>query len=289
MNFSTLVWAALLHFALSSVPSIQLNNGVSMPVLAFAANVWDASTCTSATTAALDAGFRFIWSSALVGDSCQVAQAGVLNQSSIPRASLFVAGTADTQSCAGADDCYTQTKAAAAHQLSIFGAPLDMLMLDYPPSDGSCASIGGQWRAFEEEYRARRVRSIAVSNFSPEQLRCIVSNASATAPAANQLSLSVGKSTQPVADDAALGGAIVQAYSPLGSGSLASDPLLQQIGAAHNKSAAQVALKWILTHNATVATQSTSAAHLQQDVALFDFELTADEMEKLDAYHPGGA
>lgn len=164
-----------------------------------------------------------------------------------------------------------------------------MLMLDYPPSDGTCASIGGQWRAFEEEYRARRVRSIAVSNFSPEELRCIVSNASATAPAANQLSLSVGKSTQPVADDAALGGAIVQAYSPLGSGSLASDPLLQQIGAAHNKSAAQVALKWILTHNATVATQSTSAVHLQQDVALFDFELTADEMQKLDAYHPGGA
>ena len=50
-----------------------------------------------------------------------------------------------------------------------------------------------------------------------------------------------------------------------------------------------MALKWILTHNASVATQSTSAVHLQQDLALFDFELTADEMQKLDAYHPGGS
>ena len=102
------------------VPSVKLNNGVSMPVLAFAANVWDAATCASATSAALSAGFTFIWSSQLVGNDCQLAQAKVLKQ--ITRTSLFVAGTADTQSCMGEINCYAQTKAAAAQQLGIFGS-----------------------------------------------------------------------------------------------------------------------------------------------------------------------
>jgi len=273
----------VLLLAATSFPSVQLNNGLAMPVIAFAANVWDAATCTRATSAALAAGFKFIWSSQLVGDDCQLAQAKVLKQ--VPRTSVFIAGTADTQSCAGESDCYAKTAAAAAHQLDLFGAPLSMLMLDYPPSDGSCDSIRGQWRAFEEEYRAGRALSIAVSNFSPVQLECITSNTTATPPAVNQVPLSVGKSTQPIDDDAAIGGGIVaQAYSPLGSGGLASDPLLKRIGAAHNKSAAQVALKWLLTHNATIATQSTSPVHLAQDVDLFDFALSPDEMRELDAH-----
>jgi diketogulonate reductase-like aldo/keto reductase len=79
---------------------------------------------------------------------------------------------------------------------------------------------------------------------------------------------------------------VVQAYSPLGSGGLLHVPLLQHIGAAHGKTAAQVALRWIYQHNATINTQSTSVTHLQQDVDIFDFSLTADEIKRLDAYQP---
>ena len=79
----------------------------------------------------------------------------------------------------------------------------------------------------------------------------------------------------------------VQAYSPLGSGSLASDPLLQSIGKTHTKSAAQVALRWIVQHNATVCTQSTNAAYLKEDADIFDFVLSAAEMAKLDAHSRG--
>ena len=64
-------------------------------------------------------------------------------------------------------------------------------------------------------------------------------------------------------------------------GALATDAMCKAIGANHQKSAAQVALKWLLAHNATIATQSTSAAHLSEDVQLFDFSLTADEMQRL--------
>ena len=167
-----------------------------------------------------------------------------------------------------------------------------MIMLDYPASD--CPSIRGQWAAFEDMLAKNGTLSIAVSNFSPDQLDCIVSNKvrphaltrsparafppclllgatdrpfflspdpplaraqmqSSTPPAVNQLPYAVGsgKDTS-VADDAAKGGVVVQAYSPLNSGSLATDPDCAAIGKRHGKSAAQVALRWIVQRNATL-------------------------------------
>lgn len=75
----------------STVPSYKLNNGVEMPIMAFGANVWDADTCKNATGLALEAGFRFIWSSTLVGADCQKAQAEAIAASGISKgASAYV-------------------------------------------------------------------------------------------------------------------------------------------------------------------------------------------------------
>ena len=159
-------------------------------------------------------------------------------------------------------------------------------MLDYPAGD--CPSIVGQWQAFEDMLAANKTRSIAVSNFSPAQLDCIVSNKSATVPAVNQLPYSVGSGADSsVADNAKRGGIIVQAYSPLDSGSLASGPDCQSIGAKHHKSAAQVALKWILQRNATFTTETQTKQYFQEDLDLFDFQLTPAEMAKLNAKAAG--
>lgn len=160
--------------------------------------------------------------------------------------------------------------------------PRSTVMLDYPAGD--CPSIVGQWAAFEEMLAANKTRSIAVSNFSPTQLDCILANKTATVPAVNQLPYSVGHGgDSSVSDDAKRGGTIVQAYSPLDSGSLASDPDCASIGKKHGKSAAQVALKWILQRNATFSTQTDSKQYFQEDIDLFDFELTTAEMAKLNA------
>jgi diketogulonate reductase-like aldo/keto reductase len=266
----------------SQVPSVTLNNGVKMPVMAFAAQVWPADTCTEATTAALDAGFRFIWSSVLIGESCQRAQAAAMKASKVLRDDLFVSGTVDSSSCQSQDACYKETKSSAAQQYDWLGLDsLDMLMLDYPAS-ASCDAIRGQWQAFEELYAANKVSTIAVSNFSPDQLHCITSNESAIVPSVNMLSFSVGieGAADIVANNTKLG-VVVQAYSPLGTGALVHDPQLEAIGKAHGKSAVQVALKWVLQSNVTVATQSTSQQHLVSDLDLFDFVLSDDEMAQL--------
>lgn len=128
-----------------------------------------------------------------------------------------------------------------------------------------------------------------MSNFSPKQMDCIVSNTSATVPTVNQMQYSVGHGQDTVVSDNAKHHVVVQAYSPLDSGSLASDPQLIQIGKAHNKSAAQVALRWILQHNATIATQSTDATFLRQDADVFSFELSPAEMAQLDAHKVVGS
>jgi len=225
-----------------------------------------------------------VWSSALIGDECQTAQGQALNATSLKRQDLFISGTVNSGSCSGHAGCFTQTKSSAEAQFGLLGQQyLDMIMLDYPTSD--CDGIIGQWAAFQELYAAKKVRTIAVSNFSPDQLACITSNSTAVVPAVNQMQYSVGHGHDTVVADNAKHGVVVQAYSPLGSGSLAGDAMLQKIGTAHNKSAAQVALRWILQHNATIATQSTNAQYLQQDIDIFDFVLTQSEMSQLDAHN----
>eukprot|EP00929_Paragymnodinium_shiwhaense_P115753 TRINITY_DN84826_c0_g1_i1.p1 TRINITY_DN84826_c0_g1~~TRINITY_DN84826_c0_g1_i1.p1 ORF type:complete len:313 (-),score=71.57 TRINITY_DN84826_c0_g1_i1:346-1218(-) len=284
---STLAAAFLLSASsASSVPVVRLNNGVEMPIMAFAAQVWHPDVCANATALALQAGFNFIWSSALVGADCQKAQGETLKHTSVPRAELFVAGTVNDPDCGSHDACYEKTKQEAANQFNVLQqSQLDMIMLDYPASAG-CDAILGQWRAFEELYAAKAVRSIAVSNFDKDQLECIRSSNHTAMPAVNQLSFSIGKGKEGTVEDNAKFGVAVQAYSPLGSGSLATDATCEKIGKPYGKSAVQVALKWILQRNVSIATQSTKLEHLQSDLDLFDFTLTDAELRELDNYHP---
>jgi diketogulonate reductase-like aldo/keto reductase len=272
--------------AAGTVPNIVLSNGIPMPIMAFAAQVWDADTCHNATVAALSAGFRFIWSSTLVGPQCQQAQHDALLSAKLKRASLFIAGTVNTQNCKDESDCYKNTMKDAEEQmkiLSLHGEMLDMLMLDYPSSTG-CDAISGQWRALEELYRSLRVRSIAVSNFSPEQLKCVQEQHKFALPVVNQMPFFVGHGNDTVVADNAKYDIKVQAYSPLDAGRLVHDSLCTSIGTRYGKSAVQVALRWIIQRGVAIATQSTSLEHLSKDLDIFDFQLSNEEMIQLNAH-----
>jgi len=261
--------------------TVTLSDGVEMPKMAFAAQVWDAETCRSATTEALKAGFRFIWSSVLVHEDCQRAQGEAIRASGVPREDIFIAGTVNSRGCVHYDACFFETLNGANAQYDVLDfVTLDMLMLDYPAS--TCDGIQGQWDALMT-FLPFAVRTLSVSNFSPDQILCIESS---RMPTVNQLKYSVGYGETTLVADNGNFGIFVQAYSPLNGGNLVNDELLMFIGSAHDKSAAQVALKWILQTNATVATQSTKPEHLQEDMDIFDFTLTEEEMFLLTHYHP---
>lgn len=268
---------------------VVLNNGVVMPLLAFAANLWAPAVCTSATAAAIDAGFRYVWSSVLVGADCQRAQRAAIDaHPSTNRAALFLAGTVDTSSCSSEATCKSDTLAGALEQRRRLGPePLDQLMLDYPSRAG-CPAIRGQWAAFTDLYESHQVRSIAVSNFGTTELSCLLGSgapAGTLVPAVNQLRFSVGQTANV---DLALHhshGITVQAYSPLGSGAVVRNPTVAAIGEARTptRSAAQVGLRYILQKGIAVATQSTNDDHLAEDADIFEWSLTANEMAELDA------
>ena len=150
-----------------------------------------------------------------------------------------------------------------------------------------CEMMRQQWKALEELYAAGRTRAIGVSNFCDACLQCIASTAT-VAPHVNQFQLHAG---MPGADPAGLvsatarGGARVQAYRPLAHGehSLLRDPTVAAIGRSHGKSAAQVALRWVLQHGHPLVTSSESEGHMRSDLDVFDWSLSQHEMRVLDA------
>ena len=162
-----------------------------------------------------------------------------------------------------------------------------MIMLDYPGATDAC--IRGQWRAFEEMKAAGLVRSLAVSNFTPQQLD-VVCAAGRTRPVVNQLPLCVGYHDPGILAANARRGVHVQAWSPLGNGRLtrfardapAAKERCAAIGARYGKSAYQVALRWLTQYGASFTVEAKSAAHFREDLELFDFELSPAEMAALE-------
>lgn len=277
---AVLALASLPLCASVDIPSVELSNGVKMPVLSYGANLYDESTCKQATGDALQAGFRFVWSSALIGEACQRIQRQAIDESGIPRDEIFLAGTVNTRECSSFEACHKETKSGAEKQLDLLSdSHLDMLMLDYPSGAG-CQGILGQWKAFEEMYEAEKVRTIAVSNFGEQELKCLMDSKPSVAPTVNQMSVNAGQKQGTVLADNAKYGITVQAYSPLGSGSLVSDALLQKIGDEHEKSAAQVALKWLLQQGIAPNVASKSREHLDSDLQL-NFTLSEAEMQQI--------
>jgi len=252
-----------------------------MPVVSFGLQVVDDDTAKTQVTEALQNGVRNIFASVLAGNQNGAGEG--IKASGVARSELFICGTVNDGDCSGLDDCYQQTKSSAAQNLQDLSLDyLDMIMLDYP--SGDCDSINGQWKAFEEMYAAKKTKSIAVSNFSPDQLDCILKNSNATVPVLNQMPYSVGHGSDTVVADNAQRNVIVQAYSPLGSGSLAGDADCAAIGKKYGKSAAQVALKWILQHKATFSCNlGDSVQYMKEDIDLFDFTLSDADMKLLDA------
>lgn len=292
------------HFGDSGV--VKLNNGLDFPLVSFGLQVYDDTTADQYTRIAVAAGIRNFFSSVLASNQAgfSTGLAGGAAKASLKREDFFVCGSVNTGSgmCQGFDDCKAQTVEGCHQNLktlgqgsvdggktSFLGGYVDMIMLDYPASD--CDSIQGQWAAFEEMLANKTTKSIAVSNFGLDQLACISNNSKTgekgtapTIPAVNQMPYSIGSgSTTTVADDYARGGILVQAYSPLGGGGVIQDPDCIAIGKAHNKSSAQVALRWIIQRNASFTTSASTLEHFQDDADIFDFSLNSTEMSILNA------
>lgn len=263
--------------------TLVLNNKLVFPKASFGLQVYDDFTAQDLTEKAIRVGWRNFFSSVLARN--QVGFAKGVKASGVPREELFICGSVLSDGARGFDAAYKLTKRGCEENLQAFAqgdiSYVDMIMLDYPGPD--CDSIRGQWKAFEEMLAAGGTRSLAVSNFSPAQLDCILADKSATVPTVNQLPYSVGNYDLSAVAENGQRGVIVQAWSPLGGGRIPGQAraACKEIGAKYGKSGAQVALRWITQTGATFTTQTRSEGHFIEDLDIFDFQLTDEEVRKL--------
>ena len=191
----------------------------------------------------------------------------------------------------GFNAAYEKTKQGCLENIGVMSKyggieQIDMIMLDYPGPDKE--SIQGQWKAFQEFQNESKVIDLAVSNFNAAQLDAIFAIdglENRAKPCVNQLPFSLAYHPNNILEYNQQRGVLVQSWSPL-SRVLTNPkmrPVLSSIGSNYGKSAAQVALRWIVQSGsgAGFSTQSKKKSHFEEDLKVFDFELTDKEMNEL--------
>jgi len=297
---------SLILAAPSTTPYVTLNNGVQMP--AVAAGTWQYTTAyaQSSVASAFKVGFTHIDTAhdycadgstgdcSAVGGSNQAGIAKALAASGLARESVFV--TTKVPGCGrqgvSFDNCAADSVKAAQGNLDELETDyVDLLLVHFPPEGGcgpkNCAAIKQQWAALSALVAQNKTRALGVSNFCVSCLECLSQTAGAIVPAVNQFKFHIGMSADPegLVSYCKAHGIAAQAYSPLGDNTteLITGPLVTALGAAHNKSGVQVALRWIWQHGVAPTTKSGNPVHLAQDLDLFDWQLTSDEMARADA------
>ena len=250
--------------------SVKLNNGVEMPILGFGVfQIPDPNECERAVIDAIDCGYRLIDTAASYQNEVAVGKA--IKKCGIAREELFITTKLWVQ-----DAGYEQTKAA-------FQKSLDKLQLDYldlylihqPYGD-----VFGSWRAMQGLYAEGKVRAIGVANFHPDRVMDLIINSGFTS-AINQIETHPFQ--QQIANQSFLedNNVQIQSWGPFAEGknNIFHNDLLISIGNKHDKSVAQVILRWLIQRNIVAIPKSVRKERMVENFDVFDFELSANDMQ----------
>ncbi len=250
--------------------NITLNNGVKMPMLGFGTFLMGGAECEESVLAALRSGYRMIDTAEAYGNEDAVGNAIV--RSGIPREELFIVTKVNFRS-------YENTRETVEASLKkLKTSYLDLVLLHWPFGNYYAA-----WRELEKLYQERKIRAIGVSNFDPDRLIDLI-EFNQVIPAVNQIETHL--LCQRRAEHGWLEKYRVRhmAYAPLGQGrknEMFENPILVEIAKAHGKTAAQVALRFLIQSGVIVIPKSVHKGRIKENFDVFDFELTADEMAQL--------
>ncbi len=251
---------------------ITLNNGVQMPLAGFGTFMLSGETCTKAVAAAIESGYRMIDTAEAYGNEKEVGEG--IKASGIDRKDLFLVTKVNFKSYEYAE----QTVLQSLENLQT--DHIDLLLLHWP-----FANYYAAWRSLEKLYAAGKLRAIGVSNFEPDQLLDLIAY-NQVAPAVNQIetNLYCQRSTERAWMQKKQ--AAPMAYAPLGQGSrneMFAEPAVLALAQKYGKTPAQVLLRFLIQMGIAVIPRSTKPEHIRENIALFDFALTADEMAQLAA------
>lgn len=269
---------------LTSVNSpIKLNNGVEIPCVGYGTFRTDPAVTAQAVQDAIAAGYRHIDTAKVYENEVGVGQG--IKAAGVPREELFV-----TSKLWNTDRGYEATKAAFQASLDRLGLDyLDLYLIHWPANEkqfgADAAKINAEtWRAMEELYEAGKIRAIGLSNFMPHHVAELLKTAKIK-PMVDQIEVHPGWTHAEEIKKFQAMDIVVEAWGPLGGqgATVLVDPTMQKIAAAHGKSTAQVSLRWILQQGVVPLPKSVHVDRLKQNMELFDFELSNEEMQTIAA------
>ncbi len=254
---------------------LKLNSGAQIPQVGL--GVWQSGGATvRAVAAALQHGYRHVDTARVYGNEHQVGQA--IRDSGIPRAEVFV-----TTKLWNQDQGYDSALRAFDSSLKRLGLDyVDLYLIHWPVADLRLES----WRALEQLFQDQRARSIGVSNFLAPHLKELAA-AAKVLPAVNQIELTPFLQRRETTALCRELGIALEAYSPLTRGERLNHPAVLEIAARTQRSPAQVLLRWNVQHGSIVLPKSVTPARIVENAGLFDFELDASAMARLDGLEEG--
>lgn len=262
-----------------------LSNGVRIPCVGYGTYKAADGNGSAVIRMALEAGYRYFDTASFYQTETYVAQA--LRDSGVSRSEVFLASKMWKDEMG-----YAQTKAAFQRTLERLETDyLDLYLIHWPRPDagyGDWKQLDmDTWRAMEELYEAGKIRTIGLSNFLPQHIENLLQNGK-IAPMVNQIEFHPGHTQEATVRYCQAHGIQVQAWSPMGRTRVLKDPLVQELAQNHGVSAAQICLRYAVQRQIIPLPKASSMERMKQNQDLFSFELTQEEMFRLDTMPPTG-
>ena len=251
--------------------TVKLNNGVKMPVLGYGVFQVPPETCERCVSDAISVGYRLIDTAQAYYNEEGVGRA--ITRCGVPRSQLFlttkiwITNAGEEKAAASIDESLRKLRTDY----------IDLLLIHQPFSDYT-----GTWRAMEKAVREGKVRAIGLSNFYPDRFVDMAEYAEIK-PAVNQLKTNVFSQQWDAEAEMKPYGTHIMAWGPLAQGDpdLQSNPVLAGLAEKYGKTPQQVALRYLVQRDIIAIPKSTHVERMKQNLDVFDFALTPEEMESI--------
>ncbi|RXY98364.1 aldo/keto reductase [Fictibacillus sp. S7] len=258
--------------ATSLKDTTTLHNGVKMPRFGLGVfKVKEGEEVIESVKAAIKNGYISIDTAAIYGNEEGVGQA--IRESGVSREDLFI-----TTKLWNSEQGYESTLKAFETSMEKLGLEyLDLYLIHWPGKD----KYKETWRAFEKLYNDGKIRAIGVSNFQVHHLEDLMSSCEIK-PMVNQVEYHPHLTQKELHAFCKNNEIQLEAWSPLKQGQLLEDPALKEIADKHNKTVAQVILRWDLQNEVVTIPKSTKEHRIIENADVFNFELSSEDMERID-------
>ena len=251
---------------------VKLNNGIEMPLISFGVYQIPKEDTKRCVLDAIKSGYRGIDTAQSYFNESEVGDAIV--ECGVPREELFIT-TKVWIDHYGYEECKASVEESLRKLKTEY---LDLCLLHQPFSD-----YYGAYRALEDLYAEGKIKAIGVSNFYPDRLTDICMFDRKVIPAVNQVEVNPFNAQWCAQENMEKHGVKMEAWAPFGEGrnNLFTNETLVSIGKKYNKSSAQVMLRWLIQRGVIVACKSTHIERMQENINVFDFELTEEDMNSI--------